>query len=523
MKKCKNIALILALIAGTGACGGNAGGRTADDTTTTTTEATAAATISNELDHQVDYAGEAQIDEIDTKNEEGTGPLYVPGEKAGLVKGLCYYDFNTETPALSEMLAERFGGYIETEITPSGTAYFEKLGMLVAAGDSPDLVRYDWDAFPWAISRKLYTPLDEWLDISSPLWADEKNVIEQFEWLGKHYYWPEEVLPNYCLIYDQNALEEVGLPNPLDLYDEGKWDWDAFDSMVKKWCAQGEDYKGLAGSEWPGLMFVHTTGTKAFDIQGTEFINNLKDPNVQRTMEWLQEFGKQGYTNSEWVDPGKVFTDGKVLFMAMYYEWGFTSAQNGAFQNQLDQDFAFAPFPKDPQADKYYHSGYSVGYLVPAGAKNVQGAVQYILCSRIHATDPEVIAADRAEKMDTSPAYFAKCPECKYNFVENDKDDLAVCPECGTARKQKFKEYYSQRQLDLLDDFKDPEKFEMVYDAAFGMGDDMKYYFTRAAGNEETLFDGPVYSGSSYTKSRDEFYNAIEGGIQPFRDALAEG
>ncbi len=522
MKKLKKVmsgALAFMLVTGTGAC--NGGGRTENIAATTAAPA-ATTTISNELDHQIDYEAEADIEEIDEKNEEGTGKLYVPGQKAGLVKALCYYDLNSETPALSDMLAERFGGYIETQITTSGSAYFEKLGMLVAAGDSPDLVRYDWEAFPWAISKHLYTPLDDWLDIESPLWADEANVIEQFAWGGKHYYWPEEILPNYCLIYDQNILEEVGLPNPLDLYDEGKWDWNAFDDMCEKWCAQGEDYKALAGSEWPGLMFVHTTGTKAFDINGNQFINNLKDPNIQRTMEWLQEYGRRGYTQGEWVDPNKVFLDRKVLFMAMYYEWGFTSAQQGAFQNNLDQDFAFAPIPKDPQADKYYHSGYSVGYLVPSGAKNVQGGVQYILCSRIHATDPDVIAEFRAEKLDTSPGYYAKCPECKYNFVENNQDKLDTCPECNAARKRKYKELYTERLFNLIDDFKDPEKFELVYDAAFGMGDDMKAYFTRAAGNEDTLFDGPVYSGSSYTVARDEYYNLIETMIQPFRDSLAE-
>ena len=54
------------------------------------------------------------------------------------------------------------------------------------------------------------------------------------------------------------------------------------------------------------------------------------------------------------------------------------------------------------------------------------------------------------------------------------------------------------------------------------MGDDMKAYFTRAAGVEDTLFDGPVYSGTSYTVARDEYYNVIEAMIQPFRDSLAE-
>ena len=100
----------------------------------------------DELDIETDWESMAEIEEIDVKNEEGTGPLYVSGKKAGLVKALCYYDLATTQSDLAELLAQRYGGTIETEVTSSGSAYFEKLGALIAAGDSPDIVRYDWMA-----------------------------------------------------------------------------------------------------------------------------------------------------------------------------------------------------------------------------------------------------------------------------------------------------------------------------------------------------------------------------------------
>ncbi len=519
-KKILCAALAVTLASGAGACGGGGGERAPQQTSAETT-ASATTTLINELDEEVDYADMAEIEGIDQKNEEGTGPLYVPGQKAGLVKGLCYYDFNTETPELSEMLADRFGGYIETSMTSSGTAYFEKLNMLIAAGDSPDLVRYDWDAYPWGVSKKMYTALDEWLDMDSPLWADEKDVIEQFSFLGKHYYFPQDIMPNYALVYNRLLLEDAGLSDPMDLYEAGEWDWNAFEEMMTSWIAQGEEYIGLTGNKWAALMFIHTTGTKVMDLTGNEVINNMKDANVQRTMDWILDMRKQGLIGDGWISPGEAFIDGKLLFLAMGWEWAYTSAQEGMFRNSLDYDMAFVPYPKDPQADKYYLSSDTVGYMVPAGAKNVQGAVDYILCSRIYATDPEIIAADRAEKMDPGPVFFPKCPKCKYNFTENNQDDLTICPECGAARKQKFKEYYSERQLNVLDDMYDTEKFEMVYDASFGMGDDFNKIFVSSADPTQSLFDGPIYHGTSYTQLRDTYFNVIESYLEPYRNALS--
>ena len=80
MKK-RASALILALIVllGTASCGN--GGRGAENSETTTT--TAATTNLNELDNEVDWQNMADIDEVDVKNEGGTGPLYESGKKSG--------------------------------------------------------------------------------------------------------------------------------------------------------------------------------------------------------------------------------------------------------------------------------------------------------------------------------------------------------------------------------------------------------------------------------------------------------
>lgn len=160
--KFKASALVLTLVMAMTACGG--GG--------TETQTTAGTTVmTNELealDTTVDWNKKSEIDEIDEKHEEGTGKLYESGKKAGVIKALCYYNLADTQPDLAELLAERYGGTIETDVCSQGSAYFDRLATLVSGGSSPDIVRYDWMVFPWGVSKNLFTPLDDWLDMDSP-------------------------------------------------------------------------------------------------------------------------------------------------------------------------------------------------------------------------------------------------------------------------------------------------------------------------------------------------------------------
>ena len=480
---------------------------------------TVTTTAANELDNVTDWDGMADIGEVDSANEAGTGSLYTPGQTAGEVNALCYYDLAATQSELAELLAQRYGGTITTEITTSGNAYFDRLGVLIASGDSPDIVRYDWMAYPTGMAKNMFTCLDGWLDMESPVWSGEKDVIESFNYLGKHYYFPSDVSTNFAIIYNTRSIEEAGLENPADLYFENNWTWDTFEDMMKKWVNIGPDYVGFTGGSWSAMMFANTTGVKIIDMTGDDIINNMKNTNVQRAMDRLADMKKLGYIGDGFVDPAAAFIDGKLLFLGMGLTWGFESAQESFFKNGLDGDFEVVPFPRDPNADRYYMSADTYGFLVPTGASNVQGAVDWILCGRLYATDPEIVAADRAKRMDTSPHYYAKCPECKYNFEEEGQNDLAVCPNCGTARKVKFKPVYSERVMRVCDDMTDPEKFGFIFDNSLGFNDD---FTTILIGGEESLYDGPIYYGSSYNQLREENYNLIESYLDNYRNIIKE-
>lgn len=478
-------------------------------------------TTTENLDNEVDYSGMAdELEEIDESNISGTGPKYDPNKTAGHVHALCYYDLTSTSPDMVEMLAQRFGGTIDTEITTSGSAYFDKLGQLIATGDSPDIVRYDWMVFPHAISKNMYTPLDEWLDMDSELWSGEKAVIESFNYAGKHYYYPSDVEPNFVLIYNQANIDEAGLDDPKELYKSNNWTWDTFKDLNKKWVDIDREHIGFTGGSWTSMMFANTAGVNVINVTGTEIVNNFRNPDVERAMSFLSDMKKTGLIGEGYVDPAEAFTDGNLLFLAMGV-WGYTSAQESFFKKGVmnENKIVEIPLPRDPQADKYYLPSTSFGFLVPAGAPNVQGGVSWILCGRIYETDPDIKAANYAKNIDTTPIYYDKCPGCKYDFPGNDDNDLTICPECNTARRPKWKPTWDEEQMEIVYDMKDSSKFTFMFDGCLGFGTTMESILI---GGEESLFDGPIYYSSSYTQILESQYQAIEAIVQPYRDELAK-
>ena len=513
------------MIVGAASCGGGRGQGNATGGNTTT-EGSKPVTGEDLIDpdEKVDYNEMANIDKIDTANEEGAGTLYESGKMAGEVKAFCYYNIEDSAKDISEIFATRFGGVLKTEICSSSLEYFSELGKLITSGLSPDLVRYDWAAYPDSISKGIYTPLDEWLNIDSPLWSDVRDAIESYEFKGKHYYFPERVMPNFVMLYNTASIEKANLEDPMDLYFRNEWTWDKFEDMLYTWDSISDDYIPYTGGSWSSMMFINTTGSKIIDITDNDIINNLKTENVMRTMNWLEKLNREGLTGTGYVHPQDAFADGNLLFLSMGCDWGFESAQKCLFAKKLEGEIRFVPFPRDPQADKYYIPADTFGYMVPSGAQNVQGAVQWILSGRINYTDPEVIEAKRQESLSTDPVYYSKCPnkDCGFKCEGTEHEDSPTCPQCGTERKTKFKVTFTEDQYQIYNDLTDPEKFGLVFDCAVGFKDDVKHLFVET---DDTILDSPLFGKDelvTYTSQLEEKYNVFETYLDEYRAILKQ-
>lgn len=367
--------------------------------------------------------------------EASTGAID-PGAPTGHIKWLGYYEIEKDQPDHVAMF-EDLGGTVESEVCGSGGAYFERLGVLVVSDESPDLVRYEWASFPNGVSKNLYMPLDSYLNIDDPIWETCLEAIEKFGYNNKHYYFPQTINSNFALNYNKVAVAKEGFDDPMDLYEQGKWDWNSFKELLIKWCNLGEDYIGYNGVG--GMSFVATTGKTLIEVTNTgEIINNTKDPDVQRCMEFLESLCKEKLTGEGYMSPQEAFLDGKLLFLGMGPTWTYQASQEALAGANVEYEMAVIPYPKDPQADEYYAAYDTYGYMIPSGAKNIKGAIDWIKVGREAAYDPDKAEEEKEKALSTDPVYYPKCASCKYSFIENKTDDLDTCPECDSPRKEKF-------------------------------------------------------------------------------------
>ena len=314
----------------------------------------------------------------------------------------------------------------------SGDEYFETLGTLIATGDSPDIVRYEWRSFPHAMSYNMYTPLDDYIDLDSDLWKGVKEIAEQFVYNGKHYYVPYQYKTNFALNYNNRVLEENGMQDPMKLVKENNWTWKTFEEMLKKWVDMDPNHIGYNGVG--GMSFILTTGTKVIDVKGDQIINNLRTENVTRCMNWLENMRKNGLlganetqiangASSGYVAPDQAFVDGNLLFLGMDPSWTYPTAKEALDKAGLENEIKFVPFPRDDLSDTYYHGVDTYGYLIPSGAPNVKGALDWIELNRVEETDEENIAKAKADALDDSISYYPKCANSECNDTSDSHDD----------------------------------------------------------------------------------------------------
>ena len=371
--KIKAMALCLTAVISVSACGGR---------NENAASVTAAATTSNTLDD--DIINPVNMEEyVDEDAKELADP------------NLTYYGFydmrvaGDIKPAV-KLFEETYGGKIDY-LQCTWAEHTEKLQVLISSGDSPDLVDKSDTTFPLLISKNVYEDLTDYIDLSQPQWEGFENLIEQYSWNGKHYYYPWSASALYDYVYYSNTrFEEFGITAPRKLYENGEWTWDAFrDTMIKFIEASPDGTVGVYGNITTDT--ICSTGTPLVSISDGKIINNMKSPEVERAMAFLEDICKQGLTAKEeglWGNEVKPLIQGKACFLS-YGQYQLESLVKEKF---AEYDFDFVPFPRDPSADKYYYMASTFGYMVPSGSDNIEGAAAFIDMIRLCYTDPDLRA-----------------------------------------------------------------------------------------------------------------------------------
>ena len=365
----------------------------------------------------------------------------------------------------------------------------EKLTTAISSGESPDLVDYADNTFPLLMSKNMYTPLEEYMDMSAPQWSGLEQYIEQYKWGGKKYYypWAYNVSPNF-LVYNRAAFEQAGIDDPKELYDKSEWTWDTMTDCIRKFIDSDADGNrtGLYGATaYSAQAFINSTGTALISVgEDGKLVHNFNNANVDRAANFMQTLKKEGLASFQEgvidVDTTPIM-EGSAAFQGMG-EW-IISGYAKAMEKDDSLDYFFVPFPRDPEADEYYYSISTFGYLVPAGSKYAKQASVFINCCRLSNTD----------------------------------EDLKATTKESIMRNKK----YTDEMYDFIMSFKDINNFHAVIDNPYGLDETTAQIIKDILGN--TLFEmySEIYDGQSWTQMREANIGAIDKQIEYYNGLLA--
>ena len=399
------------------ACNGNTDSGTSSNSVPETTTET---TIDDEIDNPVDI-GNISVD---------------AGEKVepATLMYMGNYDIRTagDVKPAYKYFQENYDCDIEVTIV-NFLQILEKLTAAISSGESPDLVDYQDNVFPLMMSKNLYTPLEDVMDLSAPQWSGLEDYINKFKWNGHNYYypWSYDVSP-YFLIYNRGLFEEIGIEDPKELYESGDWDWTTFKECCQKFVDSQDGRLGLYGAgQYSATSFIDSTGTPLLTIEDDgKLVCNLVNADVERATTFMSDLYKEGLAGfaENYMDVSEQpITEGLNAFQGMggWIITNYAKRMVAAEKKGSSMDIFFVPFPRDPNADDYYYSMSTFGYLVPAGSKHVEQASVFINCCRLSVTD-DALAETTKESIMKNKKYTEEMYEFMQQFKEVEKFNCII-------------------------------------------------------------------------------------------------
>lgn len=323
------------------------------------------------------------------------------------IRWLSWYNIDETSPA-AELFKAAYGipttgddatceGQIFELIYVKWDNRYERLSELIAAGDSPDIFPFEVVDFPYGVLNNRYQAVDDIVDLTAPKWQAAKDIMSQFELNGKHYaaFW--EITLSQLLWYRDSVVKSIGAEDPQELFNQGKWDWDAMLEISRKFQASGTDEEprfAIDGFSVPD-NFVVTTGVPMIGNNGKELVNNLHNPAVERAMTGIiatmqkENLRYPRHEINNYDVNYRAWFDGKTLFLAdgtwRYEEDLKDYKKRGKWS---DDEIKVVPYPKDPQADKHYVQVKADPYMWCKGSENKAGVQAWIDCCATAAMDP---------------------------------------------------------------------------------------------------------------------------------------
>ena len=283
----------------------------------------------------------------------------------------------------------------------------EILSTLIGSDEQPDLFPFEIKDFPYGILARRYQPIEDIVDFSEDKWANYRELNDQFMINGKHYTAACGYTLQDLMWYKKSNIEAIGADDPQELFLQGKWDWDAFLDISRKWQQSGDSRYSTDGYA-VDKSFVITTGVPLVGTDGTNIVSNLYSPDIERAVNGIiatlakedLRYPRQEYGDS--TDPAKWSDDETLFFCEGTWRYEETLQKFKQKYKWADDEIKVVPYPKDPKADKYYVQMKIDPEMWVKGSTNAAGVQAWLDCKVTAAADKALHDASNA-KMIKNP------------------------------------------------------------------------------------------------------------------------
>lgn len=297
---------------------------------------------------------------------------------------------------------EFYGGELVYEMVSAADLY-TNLSALVLSGDSPDLATAHL-GFPGLALTEVIQPVDDIPDFNLEIMQNLEHLYRQYEVEGRHYWLPWVAPIAQYIFYNTRIFENNDLESPKSLYQKGQWDWNKFLEYAQELTVDetgdgNPDVWGVSMCVWHDARFMQTTGEILLKTdEDGKLVSNLGSPNLQRAANFLADMTLQHRVADPNRDPNHVMSTFNVGNSAMLLGPFFWQGTDAAFPAiKESRILGTVPLPKDPQTDEHYVEAQGIGFYVPTGAKNKQGAEAFLYSAIVSLAQESIPGSENFE------------------------------------------------------------------------------------------------------------------------------
>lgn len=324
------------------------------------------------------------------------------------VKWLSHYDINPDTTGKSksvqlEMFERKYGGKIEYIPTTFETRY-DDLARRLLGGEGIDIFPGEDPAnLPTGIVSGMFQPVDDYIDLDSPVWDNTREAMELYNFGGKHYQFVTDVTAEAVVIYNKQTVESFGFDDPYELWQAGEWNWDTFEEMLLEYVDEDSDQWGLDGF-WTEKALMLSAGTPFVEARDGGVVSNVDSPTIERAFNYQYDLFMDGLVfpreQFDWNEQPQFMGEGRQLFYLCGI-WTLNGAPDTWFTQIPPEDVMIAPVPS-PAGETEYQGVRLEGYVLCKGAANPEGAALFAECSILAINDAEAKAIGKRKIQDDS-------------------------------------------------------------------------------------------------------------------------